>query len=277
MDKAYKPPAILRARDIASVRGSLTVGQRTMLSGGIDLRKVMFMDPAALVLLYHFANRPGVHKVVDVVPPLHEPAKVYFDLHYSHAVSKNPLKPKSLRSYPLRFIASENNVGNELATWRTQIMKTGALGEETARNLSRTLSEVLTNSFSHGRTRDAIIAGQTFQQKRHTVIAAADFGETIPQTLSRAVKEMVALRWSDEDWIKHSLGKGITCGTRPANKGLGLFLLKEQVVRARGTLLIVSGSGILMVDREGEVTAQPLGRRYDRFPGTFLLVDLPVQ
>ena len=78
---------------------------------------------------------------------------------------------------------------------------------------------------------------------------------------------------TDEEWIAFALERGITCKSRPTNQGYGLYLLTEMIQKNGGSMLIVSGKGLVHVDPK-RILAEPLGRDYPRFLGTFLLLDI---
>lgn len=270
-------PAILRIRDLTSVRQCLTVFNKAVADTFLDASALRFIDPAAMVLLHQLAGRHPDGEPVVVLMPEQKGARDYFELHMGKTNDAGELKYKSHTGYPLRYIKTESRVLDELRAWRGQIQKLGALSEERARRLGRTLSEVLSNSFAHGaKEGSCIVAGQTFSKKQHTMIASIDSGDTIAHTL-RASGRYDVDGESDELLIAMALEKGVTARSRPSNRGLGLYMLNRGVQDAGGTLIIVSGSGAVVSTRHGGVKPHALGASYAALHGTFIVVDLPIE
>lgn len=266
--KTHRAPAPLLCRSPSTFRSCLTYFKNLQTDGILDFSKLHFVDPGALVLLHHVARAHKKYQIV-VVPPEREETRSYMMDHLGpRGKLRNPNK------YPLRYVAREQDLALELGKWREMLQASQALDEERAREFSSTMSEVLMNSFVHGQTKEpCIVAGQTFPKMGHSALAAVDIGKSIPQTLI-ASKRYPGER-TDEQWILHSLERGVTSKTRVTNMGFGLTVLANMIRRNKGSMLLASGTGIVTIESGGEPTAQPLGSRYQSFPGTFLMLDIP--
>jgi hypothetical protein len=266
---ASASPSILACRDPKSIRSCLTYFSNIFGGEVLDLRKLQFIDPAAMVLLHHHAAR--FDKNVSLYLPDRTEPRAYIQDHLSWRLMGYALKNPN--AFPLRYVARELDLAKELGKWREMLVETTHLGEETARGFSSTMSEVLTNSFTHGRTAGpCIVAGQTFKKKGRSHLAAVDLGQTIPRTL-RESNRYPGER-EDHEWILLSLERGVTCKSRETNRGYGLFYLRNHVAQNGGCMYILSGAGIVSVLGAMPPDGTRLGRRYAPFPGTMIILDL---
>lgn len=257
---------MISCKDLPSVRRSLTIMSRARGGNHFDFSKLQFIDPGAIVLLHFFSNLSKT--AVNVQIPQRPEPRNYLLGNFSGG----RLSLSTSTTYPLRYIKKETRVTAELGEWEKMLVASHALELERARSFSQNMSEVLANAFGHGKTSACIVAGQTFKKAGHSILAAADFGRTIPVTLSTSDAYKHAPR-PDHEWIEFSLQKYITCGTRPSNAGLGLWLLAERVRVNGGRMTIVSGDGAVCVERS-RTWSEPLGDNYARFPGTLIVLDL---
>jgi hypothetical protein len=175
--------------------------------------------------------------------------------------------------YPVRYVDSERSLKRELSEWRRMLSESEAVQEEEARRYSARMTEVLTNSFTHGRTEyPCVLGGQTFQKAGHSALVAVDSGCTIPVSLRESGQYDDELE--DHEWIARAFQRGVTARTEPENRGLGLYYLMDSVQANGGNLLVVSGSGLAYIEDGGSLKSEPLGERYARFDGTLILLDL---
>lgn len=269
MRNAAPAPGILHCRDLASVRTCLTYFRKVLSGASLDLRKVGFIDPGAIVLMHHHARLTRGRSIQLSLPQRKGPR----DFFFGQVQSSITFRPGSANSYPLRFVRRESDLVPELAKWRQMLQASQALDEERAREFSSTIAEVLTNSFAHGLSKDpCIVAGQTFPKKQHSVLVVLDNGIGIPASL-RNSKRYPGYR-SDEEWILHALGKGITSRTRESNRGFGLYYLARMISENGGSLVIVSGMGAVSIRSGGAPRAEPLGYKYGSFDGTLMILDI---
>jgi len=237
----------------------------------LDLRKLQFIDPAALVLLHHYAV--AKHEPVNILLPDRPEARAYIEDHLQWRMLLGGYALKNPNAFPLRYVAREEDLTAELGKWREMLEQTTLLGEERARGFSSTMSEVLTNSFTHGQTPTAcIVAGQTFPKKGHSHLAAVDMGRTIPVTLRESGRYPGDR--TDHEWILFALQRGVTCKSRETNKGYGLFYLWRHVAQNGGAMHIVSGRGLVSVQGGAAPVGKPLRSSDWAFPGTMIVLDL---
>ncbi len=270
--EVHASPAPLLCRNLKTFRSCLTFFGRMRDSHCIlDLRKVRFADPPALVLLHHFARESNG---LGIYLPEVGPAKDYISDNLR--MREAGASVRSPNRYPLRYVASERHMVVELGKWREMLLNSGALGEERARQFSSNMSEVLINSFAHGGQRNvrSIVAGQTFPKKAHSVLAAVDSGQGIPTSLRRSGR--YPGERSDEEWILLALQRGVTSKSRETNRGFGLYLLQDMVRKNGGSMILVSGRGVVSITDGCEPKAEALGRSYPGFRGTFLILDIRV-
>lgn len=271
--KTAPSPAFLRVRDLSSLRACLTYFARINAGEMLDFRNLGFIDPGAVVLLRHFVRNTKAGQI-RIIPPTSRLPRLYL-LDQAKAAREEGqalFKAKAPNSFPLRFVTSEEAMIGELAKWREMLQKTAAIEEEEARRYAQHLTEVLTNSFSHGKTsKPCIVAGQTFGGRKHTVLSAVDSGIGIPASLRQSGRYVDR---ADHEWIAHSLEKGVTAGTGPTNRGFGLYILQDMVKQCGGKLIVLSGKGALLCT-ESQIEAQPLGEAYGGFSGTFMVLVIP--
>lgn len=270
-----KSPPLLRCRDAQSIRHCLAFLSRLSDQPGqmvtLDCRHLTFIDPAPMVLLHFFAaQRSG--PVVVALPE----NKVTRGVIQENLNNRGRLQRPN--HFPLRYIPREEDLSEELGAWREMLVDSGSLREEDARGFSSTLSEVLTNSFAHGKASGkaaCIVAGQTFPKKGHTILAAVDRGLGIATTLRESHRYDDLQLAQDHEWMLHALKRGVTCKSLPINRGYGLFHLERMVRQNGGSMYVVSESGLVYVAHGSEPIGVPLrATGCPRFPGTLLVLDL---
>lgn len=265
-------PQPLLCRSAKTLKACLTFFNHARHGATLDFSKVGFVDPPALVLLHHLAGEQGG---IPVHLPNNVTARKYFMDNLTMSASSQGT-PKVPNKYPLRYVNSETEMVRELGQWRDMLVESDKVSEETARAYSSTMSEVLVNSFSHGGASkgEVIVAGQTFGKRKHSVLAAVDRGRGIPTSLRASGR--YGNERTDEQWILMSLEKGVTSKTRPSNRGFGLHYLKTMVQKNKGSLILLSGGGIVSITDGGEPVASSLSPHHHKFNGTFLIVDIKV-
>lgn len=262
-------PAVLRCRDPRSLRASLTILSSLEQDEILDMRSVTWIDVGVLVLLHRKAQDLGS---VKVYKPRRDVTREYIeDQIRSRGQFLYSLEQPN--RFPVRYVPSPRSLKAELRAWRQMLEESEAVTEEEARMYAGRMTEVLTNSFTHGRTRHpCVLGGQTFPKTGHSSLVAVDSGRSIPTTL-RNSGHYPGDR-DDHEWIAMAFREGITAGTEPTNRGLGLAYLQESVEANGGSLLVVSGDGLAYIKNGGNLKSEPLGDKYDRFDGTFILLDL---
>jgi hypothetical protein len=263
-------PANLRCRNLRSIRACLTYLGKVLAGSILDFTQLQFIDPAAIVLLHHMARRYS--KPVFIRLPTQNKTKNYLEDHLQ-LTNKGAFALKNPKAFPLRNIAKQQDLSRELGKWREMLIRTGALGEELARSFSSTMSEVLMNSFTHGRTNaPCVVAGQTFSG--HSILAAVDHGLTIPHTLAQSKLYDNVVKDKPHGWLSLAIKRGVTCRTVDTNRGYGLAILTEMIQTNGGSMYIISGDAALSLEKGGDPVAEPLGSRYATFPGTFIVLDI---
>lgn len=270
-EPTFKCPGNLSCRDPRSLRGCLTYFAKLKSGVTLDLTHVQFVDVAAMVLLHRLAREVGGG--VGVFLPKKKGTREFISAQISRE-SSQLYSLKMPNRLPVRYVTSETGMVDEVVKWRKMLSRSTPLDDETLRGFSRTMTEVLQNSFSHGRTAGpCVLGGQTFPKQGHSILAAVDAGISIPTSLRDSGR--YAKHMADHDWIRFALEKGVTAGTRESNRGFGLFLLHQKVRSNGGKLLILSGRGLVWVTPDrSEPRAEPIGKKYGSFPGTLILIDL---
>jgi anti-sigma regulatory factor (Ser/Thr protein kinase) len=153
--------------------------------------------------------------------------------------------------YLLREIDSRDGMVREIGGWAESVQReTNASKREVA--LWKTqISEVTTNGFQHGigsspPLHPMLIAGRASNDGKMVQLAALDFGKSIPSTIDTVANKQ-SVPNGHGDRISFACKKGVTSRTLPVNQGAGLFKLVETVKKNGGTLLILSGNGLVHV------------------------------
>jgi hypothetical protein len=264
--------ANILCRDMQSIRSCLTYFSKIMGGGTLDFTKLTFIDAGAMVLLHQVvrARSPSAANVFIDLPKLDVPRGIVED---NLARQSGNIKMRNPNSFPLRYIPTEDRLVPELRKWREMLQNSTALGDERARRFSSNMSEVLMNSFTHAKTRKpCIVAGQTFRKKKHTLLAAVDYGDSIPTTLAKSGRYGGVRK--PEEWMLMALEEGVTCKSRETNRGIGLFTLQKMIRENRGSMYLVSGEGTVSIEDGSDPVGAPLGEKYGIFPGTLLILDI---
>lgn len=160
----------MHCRDLKSVRACLTYFKRLFAGEVLDFERLVFIDPGAMVLMHHFArlNKRASSIILPKRPLLQKLMNESLQLPRG-----GRLRLRSPNSFPLRYVETESAMIEGLSAWRDMLMQSGACDEPMARDYSATMTEVLQNSFTHGKTRGhCIVAGQTFPKKKHSTLVA---------------------------------------------------------------------------------------------------------
>jgi len=284
-----RAPLNLACRNPRGLRMCLTNFSGLSGDDTLDWRKVAFVDVGVWVLLHHLvrALRPGN---LYILPPTQTGVRAYFNQRLGEGNARGSGLPpdggpavevevprfsiQSPNRFCLQKVRSKFDLSARLADWRAMLIHNYTVDEETARGFSSTMAEIMINSFDHGRSEGGcILGGQNFPQAGHSILATADWGLTIPTTLRQSGRFGAQVR-SDHEWILMSLEKGVTAKTHPRNLGVGLFELTRMVRANGGGMTVISGEGLVSIRGGGDPKGEPLGRRYGRFGGTMILLDL---
>jgi anti-sigma regulatory factor (Ser/Thr protein kinase) len=258
-----------------SVKSLLAVwalAERAVQGGVLDFSRTKVLDPAVMVILHHTASRRVGGDGLLFEPPVDPDARRWFS---EHGVGRQYIGDTPMTNvYPSTYIAREDTMDPKLQAWQRRLNADEALREVDARMLSSTMSEVVSNSFQHGLRQGpkmCIVAGQTYRSENRARLCAADNGRTIPVSLRDRYTAASA-----GEFVGMALKRGVTCRSRTSNRGSGLFLLVKDVRRSGGSMLLLSGLGLVHVDsqRTEPVVHEVTDR--EPFRGTLLILDLPV-
>lgn len=245
----------------------------------LDLRGSTFVSVSAMLVLHHLTQ--GSDKaVVGFLPPQNEKAREYVKAFAKGAGRGLELNRLKRFRFPLRYVDDADETNAHIREWGQVLRRTASLDEETTRGFESTMSEVLANSFTHGKCQVALLGGQVHPQTKHSVLAASDNGCSIPESLSTSEarnpgtgRRLKDERRADSAWIELSMEFGVTAATTDSNRGWGLFHLREKVVANGGSVLIVSRRGIVHVGPDNKTTLVEMEEE-DAFPGTLIVLDL---
>lgn len=132
----------------------------------------------------------------------------------------------------------------------------------------KSLVEIFSNSAIHSSSKLGIFTcGQYFPQKHKIDFAISDAGIGIRENVSR-LRNMKNIKSSEA--IKWALKEGNTTKVGNTPGGLGLKLLKEFIIKNKGSLQIVSNSGYYLLSDEFE----DLQELETEFPGTCVNIEI---
>ncbi len=131
------------------------------------------------------------------------------------------------------------------------------------RQFERNLQEIFNNAVNHAASERGVFScGQFFPHKNYINFTVCDLGVGFRLNAHRktgqALSATQAISWASQD--------GHTSRTGAIPGGLGLGLLREFVLRNRGSLQIVSEDGYWLFDARGEHSWE----LKQAFPGTFV-------
>lgn len=157
----------------------------------------------------------------------------------------------------------------EVAIWETQV------------------GELTTNGFQHGMSlsdcEDSsepilnMVAGKAYSEKSKVEMGVLDFGVGIPRVIEQVAPDEVRIK-GDGRLISYALKRGVTSHTVSENQGSGLHGIVSAVKENDGQLLILSGNGLVCVNR-GRISSRnlALGRNCSTLNGTLALIVLNLQ
>lgn len=109
--------------------------------------------------------------------------------------------------------------------------------------------EIYLNAFEHADSKVGIIScGQFYPDLKELKLTIIDFGVGIPYNVREykkgfAISDAIAIKWALQRGASTKHGEG---------RGLGLDLLKEFIKLNSGSLEILSHTGYVLIDKEGE-------------------------
>ncbi len=247
--------------------------QRAVARGSIhyDMSKVQHWDPCMTLLLMRLAN--SAQHSITVTLPMRDACMRWLDDVGLFGDERGSPTKKTLR---LRHLRSETELYDEIEQLLEFLTTSDALDALSALKFSSLLSEVLMNTFQHsgqgGTLKGALICGQSYRRAQHSMVAAVDWGDTIPGTMSGAA-HYKELTMSDSEWIRFATKRATTARSTPENRGLGLASICEMVDKSGGTIHIVSRRGFF-TRANGRETVADLSDRHEELDGTLVVVDL---
>lgn len=169
---------------------------------------------------------------------------------YSTTIPYQKLKPSDGR-YFMEYVQKDLLARTEMPTMSSGLKK----------KMAESIFEVFVNAQMHSETEHIYTCGQFFPEKHAIEFCITDTGIGFKEKMRRRfdlpVSSLSAIRWALED--KHTTKQSVT-------GGIGLALLKEFVLKNKGTLQIVSDRGFFQLDNNGE-NAQLLP---SSFPGSII-------
>jgi anti-anti-sigma regulatory factor len=265
-------------------------GDRTRLE--LDFTNVQFMEPWALAMLAAYGlsfREQGVDARVILDPA--SPSNVYFQemgLDELVAEGRTPDAARraqgSAQDTGLHLIRG----GSDVTAFRqsaSRLMLTHCA--EAADALKFAMVELTRNVVQHSSSRIGGVAiAQHFPDRKALQVAICDLGIGVMHSLSARYPElrtdMEALRLAI---LPHASGSTVTSpyGDSAQNVGLGLFYSKEIAWRSAGSFWMVSGDALLAIRGDSDrvwdsdpATPERIYRRINRWPGTVVVLDFPV-
>ena len=234
-----------------------------------DMRKVQHWDPCMALLLLRLAY--DSEDPIRVREPERTACRDWLRQVGLFGPDEGKKRKDQLR---LKQLSSPNELYDEIELLFGFLTQHEALDARSARKFGPMLSEVLMNTFQHGESaRGAMICGQNYRGSRHAMVAAIDWGKTIPVTLSNA-HAYRNMSKTDSEWIQFATEPLTTAQSRPENRGMGLAHMCEIIDRSGGTLHVVSRRGFYTRTDGGREILEDLPNPEFQLDGTLVVVDL---
>lgn len=251
-----------------------------------DLRDLNFTCPAGLCYLvasigYIGSNRSDIEIYIKF--PSNINIHNYLDrmdfykninLEYESNINRNNCSDKLIEIQKID-IYSENT--NEITENLINIFnkKLNGYDERIIETVGYAIGETIDNTIRHSNSPiGGWVCAQTYSDRLE--ICIIDCGIGIPQSLkneNNVHKDKVSEFKEDKEFIEYAIGKGITSKTEKdaGHSGEGLFFTTEFIKDSEGRIKIISGSGLLSIDKNNDVHISEIDGEWQ---GTIVMIEL---
>ena len=133
--------------------------------------------------------------------------------------------------------------------------------------------EIFNNIEDHSTVSIGCAFAQHYPKRHQVKICISDFGIGIPANVRKARPDL-----TDQAAIEQACREGFTTNTTPRNRGAGLAVLINNVVRTNGgSVIIHSGQGIYSCTKAGTVVNRTPRTAPGFYPGTLVHISLNTQ
>ena len=223
-------------------------GQLRYPSFEIDFSNLAFIEPPGVVSLANAIEFAQHHEcpVTLRIPGMSSAAVSYLDDSgiFKLYAGKSLNQMASLRGTTAPFQRVSHSESHHWLEKKFSYWLANRMGVETESlgSMQACMREIFNNIENHSGLKIGCTHMQHFPTSNEVVIAISDFGVGIPSTIRSKFPDYT----DDAQAILHASQDGVTAGTTPRNRGIGLNLLIDLVVGTnRGRVHIYSGHGRL--------------------------------
>lgn len=169
----------------------------------------------------------------------------------------------------------QNHISYKIIPWVSDCIgrKKGKIPSSTElASIQVALQEIFNNINDHSKVEVGCYFGYFEHNKNAILFCISDFGVGIPHKVRQKTPEVK----TDEDAIKKACEKDYSTKSKPNNAGVGLFILKQNIILNKGSLTIFSNWGIYKIinfnGRMEEITA----KAESFYPGTLIILEYPL-
>ncbi|MBF0182610.1 MAG: hypothetical protein HQM03_21555 [Magnetococcales bacterium] len=242
----------------------------------VNFNTLSFIDPVGQVTLSNtigWLQKKGV-KVTCLPPDMANPAVRFLDdaqFFATHLKNHQTILPAAqLRETTLPITRIQHSqAGHWLrGTFVHWMAERTNIPVPSLVSIQSSLMEIFNNIKDHSEEQSGCCAAQHFPRNRRIIVAIADFGVGIPTQMSKRY------HGSNSDLIMQACDEGVSTKSIPQNRGTGLYLLVENVVRLnRGMISIYSNYGKATFGAPSNTLKTSKFNFFDKFyPGTLLIV-----
>ncbi|MBF0296032.1 MAG: hypothetical protein HQL96_12650 [Magnetococcales bacterium] len=236
----------------------------------VNFNTLHFIDPVGQVTLSNtigWLQKKGV-KVTFLAPDTTNPAVRFLDdaqFFSSHLKNHQTILPAAhLRETTLPITRIQHSqAGHWLrGTFVHWMAERTEIPVPSLVSIQSSLMEIFNNIKDHSEEQIGCCAAQHFPKNRRIIIAIADFGVGIPTQMSKKY------HGSNSDLIMQACDEGVSTKSIPQNRGAGLYLLVQNVVRLNHGMISIYSN-------DGKATFGTLNNHHKPskfYPGTLFIV-----
>lgn len=242
-----------------------------------DFKALQFVYPAGVTVLSNlieFLKKTGAKtqfinhdkELSDAIRYLDDSG--FFTQYLGAPLIKNAaVRPTTLPLSLVEYSRSYGYIGFNLVPWLARGLATE---EKALGSLTVCFQEIFNNINDHSMENIGCSYAQHYPNKNHIEIAISDFGIGIPSNVKKREPGL-----NDQQAIARACEAGFTSNTTVRNRGAGLDVLIQNVVRRNGgTVILHSGGGIVSCTRgDGVIKKTPRGAN-GFYPGTLIQLIL---
>ena len=241
----------------------------------LDMLNVRFIEP------YH---------VVSLACLIEEYHLKGVKIHFKNTDSKGAMYLKKLKFFQYwikgfdRTKHRQTDVGTAFCLWKLHpeminsystlsknYYQNQFFSERNLQPLNTTLVEIFNNIIDHSKSKvSGYVFTQYYPNKNLITLSVCDFGQGIPQTINKFLKEHNKNELTHGQALIKSFEKGFSTKSTPHNRGFGLDNVFSVVKALKSSLQIISNSGF--VEQEGSILRKIVIK--NNFPGTQIVIML---